>query len=265
MLEAMRKFFDGVGRKDNKVIEAAVKDMLQDEGKVVGEDEKMEAEADSMVKHMLQAKKEMKKEDGESEEAYEAKVVKAAMKAMADAKKEAADKKDHAEPDADDKGGASDKDADDKKEAADKKDEKPADKGDDGDHADKAQDVALIKKMMKQMDEMKAKMEQMEKKHEAEAKSAHESAAKAETELTIKNREAMIETKLAKSGLRRDITALWKPVLVKCKTEKEIDETVAKMKETASKALEELFETQSSIGLVERASKETKSNDELFD
>lgn len=242
MLTALKKLFSGMEAKDEKAVADAAKEMM-------GEKEDGAMEMEAVVKNMKQLKQEMKKEDGESEEAYEAKVLKAAMDM---AKKKEGD----SDADADDKNKDA-KASDDKKVADDKKasDEKP----------DLAKENESLKK---EMESMKAEMEAMKKegeKKESEAKASMEAAAKANTELAIKTKETLIDKKLLHSGLPRAITSEWRSLLEKCKTEKEIDETIKTMKETAERAIEAEFISLSPMGLVERrASIETQSNDDLF-
>lgn len=241
MLTALKKLFAGVESKDQAAVDEAAKEIMR------GESEASAAAAPNMeavVKNMKQLKQEMKQEEGETEEAYEVKVLKAAM--------DRASKKE---------GEADDKDSDDKKQA-DPKMDGDKDKNKEGDlEKENAELKAQMEAMKKEMDELKKASEAKE----AEAKEAMESAAKAKTELAVKVKESMIETKLSKSGLPRSITGEWKSLLEKCRTEKEIDETITTMKETAEKAIEAEFISLSPMGLVERrASATIQNNDDLF-
>jgi len=274
--EGLLKFFSAVESDNKDLQEAAVKDMLQAEGGE-GETEKKEGEAegaDSIAKKMLQAMKQCKQTEGESEQEYEAKMMSAIKKEMEGlfGKKEG-EKKDEAEGEAEKKEAAKkdDGDADDKEDEK-KSEKKEADAGaddsKDADHPDKKQDIALLKKMMKKHAELEAKIEAMSKQMEsAEAANTklREDHAKVQTELKIKNKESMIDAKLSKCNLPRSITNSWRPVFEACKSEKEMDDKVTMIKETAAKVNAERFYEMGSIGLTEKASTSgTEKNDDLF-
>lgn len=281
--EAMKKFFSALENKNTKAAEDAVKSMLQDEEGEAGDKKEIgaggaKASADSHVKKLLAAMKSVKKEEDESEDAYEGRVKAALKKELEDmmAEDEDAEEDDKDGKDGDDKDDKDPKEDEDKdaeesededetEESEDEDDSKDSD-GDDGDHDDAAQDKALVKKMLKKHKELEDEMAELKKgmkQYEAEAKKSKEEAAKAQTELTIKNREALIDKKLAACGYRRSITVLWKPVLEKCKNEKEMDEVVKTLKETAAKANAERFYEFGSV-LVEKAPTEDGKNDDLF-
>ncbi len=253
MFEAFKKLFKGLESNNTKLAEEAVKDMLQDEKK---EDEKQEAEAGAeaagLAKALLACKKEMKKEEGESEEAYEAKCLAAAMKKHEAEKKEAAAKKDDEKPE-------------------EKPEEKKEEAGDDDKHDDEKQDIDLIKKMMKKKEEeneaLKKEIESLKKeteKKEEEGKKAAEESAKAKIQLAAKKREDMIDKVLAESGMRREITNLIRPVVEKCKTEEEIKETAKRLAEAHSKAIEAEFFNHASGGFTEITTDDSQNNDHLF-
>ena len=133
MLTAFRKLFTGLEKKDHALIEGAVKDMLQDEKKEgdKAEEGKEGSKAKAMLQAWKEAKAELKKDDDEAEEAYEARCMQAAFEKCEKHESEKAEKKED--------------ESEEKHEAADKKDEAPA--ADDKDHADADQDKALIKKI----------------------------------------------------------------------------------------------------------------------
>lgn len=268
MIEAFKKLFRGIESNDKKTVEEAVKGMLNDEGKK--EDENKEAEsmkqAEGLAKALLNCKKEMKKEESESEEQYEAKCIAAAMKQMA-----AGEKKENDDKDADDEKGkekgaeeSHDKEAD-KKEADGAGDEKPAD----GDkHDDEKQDIALIKKMMGELESLKKEVGEMKaakEKAESEAGKSKESEIALKMKLELKERSELIDRVLAESGLPRKVTNEIRGLVEKCKTEKEIKETVTRMKEAHAKAMDEILFTHSSNGFVERVTEDKSgSTDHLF-
>jgi hypothetical protein len=271
LIESFRKLLLGIEKDDSKLREEAVKGMLQaqDEGADGDSDDKKKEEeaaskeADSMAKHLLLAKKELKKEDGESDEAYEVKCMKQAMKASKEEKaKEAADEKEKSE--GKDSGDSKDEKPEDKKEAApDKKDGK--DDGDGKDHPDKAQDIALIKKMMgelkKEIEELKKGKAEAEEKH----KEAQESAAKANIKLKSKERAELVDKVLRESGLPRYITNELRPVIESCKTEKDMKEMTVKLSEAVTKEVEAQFMGVTNTGFVERAADSTgDTTDDLF-
>ena len=180
----------------------------------------------------------MEKKEDEDEAAYEARMMAAAMKKMkqdeAEAKKEDEGKKESDDKDADD---AKDEKKDDAKEA-------DPEKKDDEKHDDKDQDVALIKKMMGELEALKKEIGEMKagkEKAEDEAKQAKESEAAANIKLKVKERTEWIDKALAESGMPRFVTNEIRPVLEKCRTQEEIKETVKKLKEASSKAIESVF------------------------
>lgn len=281
-IDGMKRFFSAMESGDVTTAEGAVKDMLQDEGDDKKEGDKKEV--DSLSKKVLQMMQKEKKKEDESEDEYEARMMKQIKKELEaymgdkkedadgddddkkkDDKKEADDKKD--DKDDDDKK-EDDKEDDDKKDKEDEDEKKEADgdDSDDKDHPDAKKDKALINKMLKKHDELEAKLEKMGKELEAyqdEAKKSKEEAAKANTELRIKNRETMIDSMLFKSGYRREITSLWKPVLEACKTEKEMGEKLKLLKEAAAKVNAERFWEAGSIGTIEKQA-DSKNNDDIF-
>jgi hypothetical protein len=295
-IEGFKKLFSALERNNSKMAEDAVKGMLQSEDEdekkkqEAMEDEACSKEAEGLAKGLLNAKKEGKKYEGESESEYEARMMKQAVKAMKaskkeedekskegksedeDEKKEGKDKEDFP-PKKDAKKKDDDSDGDDDAKEGDKKDDdsKEAakdDDGDDSDHKDKKQDVALIKKMMKQMDEMKKEIEGLKKEKkesEDEAKKHHESAASAQVKLLAKERVEYIDRVLAESGMRRQVTDIIRPVLEKCKSKEEIKETAKKLTEAHSKAIESVFYEQGQIGFPEMTNGDkSASNDSLF-
>lgn len=270
LIENFRKLLLGIEKGDTALREEAVKGMLQTDDGDSDDQKKKEAEekseADSMVKHMLQAKKELKKEDGESDEAYEAKCMKQAFEKHKAEKKEAAEKSEKEKKEADEK----EKSEKEKKEAAPADDKKKDDKSKDGDkgHDDAAQDKELIKKMMGEIEGLKKEMSELKKgKEEAEkeAVGAKESAAKANIELKTKERAQLVDRVLAESGLPRYVTTEIRGVIEKCKTEKEMRETVKTLSEAHAKAIEETFSYVTNTGNVERAPDVSNSGtDDLF-
>lgn len=283
MIEAMKKFLFGAEKEDKKLMEEAVKDMLQSEDGEKKEDEKKEEEAKHKARHkqaeglakaLLAAKKELKKEEGESEEAYEAKAMKQAMKQYEDECKQAEKKEDEKkegdpQPKKDDKAAAAkdDGDGDDDSKESKKKEGAPAD--DDKGHADADQDKALIKKMMKQMDEMSKEIESMKKEKkesEDEAKKHHEESAKAKIELETKKRAEGIDKVLRESGLPRYATDNLRELLVtKVRSESEMKKIVEAAKEVHTKAIESAFYSATSTGFTEiQTENKTGSNDHLF-
>lgn len=256
MIDAFKKLFRGIESNDKKTVEEAVKGMLNDEGKQEDEAKKAEEaqmkQAEGLAKALLNCKKEMKKEESESEEQYEAKCVAAAMKQMAS---EAAASEDEEKKE---DGEKKDVPADDKKEA-DEKDEK---------HDDEKQDIDLIKKMMGEIEALKKEMAEMKsgkEKAESEAKKHHESEVALKMKLELKERSELIDKALAESGLPRKVTNEIRGVLEKCKTATEVKETVAKLKEAHTKAMEEILFTQSSNGFVEKVVEDKSgTTDHLF-
>ena len=240
MIDAFKKFFKGLELNKKALIEEAVKDMLNDEGKKEdeskeGEDEAFGKQVEGLAKGLLACKKEMKQEEGESEEAYEARCVAEALKKMKQAEEDEAKKEDESD----------DKDADDAKDEK-KDDAKEADpeKKDDEKHDDKDQDVALIKKMMGELEALKKEIGEMKagkEKAEDEAKQAKESEAAVQIKLKVKERAEWIDKALAESGMPRFVTNEIRPVLEKCRTQEEIKETAKKLKEAHSKAIESVF------------------------
>jgi hypothetical protein len=237
MFEAFKKLFRGLESNDTKLAEEAVKDMLQEEKKEEGADKEL-------AKHVAACKKEMKKEEGESEEKFEARVIAAAKKEMekAEKKEESADKK-HEEPDGDEK---------EKKEKEEKKEE-----------ASEA-----FAKLKKENEELKKEIEALKKegeKKEADAKKSAEESAKIKIQLVAKKRDELIDKVLAESGMRREITNLIRPVVEKCKTEEEIKDTAKRLAEAHSKAIESEFYSQSVGGFTEISTSESKeTTDHLF-
>lgn len=274
MFEAVRKFLLGAEKNDKTMLEAAVKDMLQSEGdeemkkKEAAEDAAMSQEAETMVKAMLNAKKENKKYEDESESEYEARCMKQAMKQM---KKEAAEAQEKEAAEAAEKAKSEKEGDEEKKESADKKDgeeKKEAAAGDEK-HDDEKQDIALIKKMMTQMGEMKAEIESLKKEKkesEEQAKKHHESATKAEIVLAAKEQAEAIDRELAKSGLPRSATDKLRELFAdKFKSKEERKKVIETMKEAHSKAVESLLFTGTSTGFVEITSDSTTgSTDHLF-
>lgn len=284
-IEAMRNLLLGIEKGDQKVIEDA-KSMLQaegDDGDADDEKKKKEAadaqeaadalEADSMAKHLLAAKKELKKEDGESDDKFEARCMKQARKEWKkekaeSEKKEAAKDQDEKKEKKESKDG--DADADAKKDSKDKADEKKESKegDDDKDHADADKDKALIKKMMKQMDELKkenADLKKEKESKESEAKGHQEDAAKSKIVLMAKERAELVDRVLSESGLPRAITKEIRSVIEKCKTKEEMKETCKGLSEAFHKSVEESFYKTNQSGFTEISPKDsTGSNDSLF-
>ncbi len=283
----MKRLFTGVEKKDEKLIEAAVEDVKkllqhesEDDDKKSKEDKEKshEAEADSMVKHMLNFKKENEKKESESEQEYEARAMKQAFTNMKkEMEDEASKDKKEGKDDKEDKDGKEDKSKktddgdgdDDDKEKDSKESEAEDDDGDDDDKSDdKSKDKSPIKKMMKQIGEMEAKIQKMEdmmSKKEDEASKAKEEAVILKTEKAIRAREELIDSLLSKSGEPREITKIWREILTVCKNEKAIKDTIQKLQESASQERERYFEMNSGRGLIERDSNEDLgSNDELF-
>lgn len=271
MLNAMKKLFGALESKDTKAVEEAQKALLMEAD--MGEKTQQEAdmgEAEAMAKTMCALKKEMKKEDAESEEAYEAKVIAAAMKQMkqAAADKQEADKADGEKKD-DEKKDDEKKDGEQKEAGDEKKDEKKPEAKDDSKSADaKADgDKDSMSAMKKEMEALKSEMEAMKQaltKKESEAKDAKESAAVAKTELNIKKRADLIDGLLAKTGWPRSLTKLWKPVLESCKSEDDMKATLKTMTTAAQQAHEEEFAVAFSSTTVEKQAGERSTNDDLF-
>lgn len=256
-IKGMKSFFSALESGDSKNAEVAVKAMLEAEAEGDKQQEGKDKE-DAVAKKMLQVMSEKKKE-GESEQEYEARML-AAIKKELGCKKEGENDKDK-EADKEKKEG-DDKDSDDEKKD-DKKDKDPADKkadekkeGSEGEGAGLAKEVAELKKEMEAL-----KKELGEKKKEADK--AKEDAALAQTELKTKKREELIDSKLAKSGHRREITNLWRPVLEACKSEKEMDEKLTKLTEAAALVNAEAFYDGGSV-LLEKQAPESGKNDDLF-
>jgi len=214
-------------------------------------------EADSLAKHILQAKKDLNKKDGETEMEYEARCMK---QAMASSKKE---KEDEAKKEADAKGkdgggdgGDDDKgkeNEDEKKEAADDKNGKEKDGGGTDDKSG-GDDKDPMSKMKKEMESLKKEVESLKgmlQKKEDEAKDAKEQAAKLQTEKAIKAKEELIDKVLSESEEPYSITKLWREALKECKTDKQIRETAKRLMETAAQVRAEEFQETSSHGFGE--------------
>ena len=244
MLEQIRKLFTAVEKKDSKLAEEAVQGMLQDEGVEKKESAEV-SEVDSLVKHLLACKKEMKQEEGEASEAYEARCAKEAVERM---------KKESAKPE----------------EAA---DEKPAEKTEavaekPADHPDEKQDVELIKKMMAKMEQMEARLEALagdKKESEGKHKEAKESEASLKIEKKIRERADLIDKVLRESGLPRSVTKEIKPVLESCKSEQDIKDTAKRLADAAQAAVDSFFVRTERYGVTEAESKSTDgTTDHLF-
>ena len=247
MLTAFRKLFTGLEKKDHALIEGAVKDMLQDEKKEgdKAEEGKEGSKAKAMLQAWKEAKAELKKDDDEAEEAYEARCMQAAFEKCEKHESEKAEKKED--------------ESEDKHEAADKKDEAPA--ADDKDHADADQDKALIKKMMKQMDEMKQEIESMK----SEKKEMAKESAEVKVKLAATEHAKLVTKVLAETELHPVIANEVKPVLEACKDEAEMKDKAVKMKEAYSKVLHEQFFGVATQGFSEIVSEsDTASTDHLF-
>lgn len=258
MIEQMRKLLAAVSKKDKKLAEDAVKGMLQDEMGDKKEGEGM-SEADSLVKHLLAAKKEMKKNEGESEEAYEARCAKEAVERMhkeaSEGKKEGVDQKQDGEGSEKDEMPA-------KKAEGDEADKKESDE-----HPDEKQDKDLISKMMAKMEQIEAKMEAMmgeKKESEDKHKEAKESEAGLKVEKKLRERAQLIDTLLGQSGLPRMVTKELKPVLEACKSEQEIKDTSKRLFEAAEKTVEAYFHSTERFGLTEATKAEDGTTDHLF-
>ncbi|MBL0233233.1 MAG: hypothetical protein IPQ08_06170 [Chitinophagaceae bacterium] len=286
--EKMKTFFKkllgSLDKEDQKIMESAVKGMLQDESEDEDEAKKKEdegamaKEAGSLAKHLLAAKKEMKKEDGESEQEYEAKCVGEALKKHAEAKKEDSEKEKKEDGEDEGKGKAKkekkakhededgdEKDAKDKKDDGDEDDDKKEDDGkddgDDKDHADADQDKKLIKKMMKQMGELAAKVESMQK----EGEKHKEEAVVLKAALNKKQKEELVDKLLGESSLPRAVTKDFRPLIEAKGTEKEMREKITSLKELYSKAANSMFTEESSSGFTEiEASSKQSNNDSFF-
>lgn len=286
-IEQMRKLLLGAERNDRKTIEEAVSGMLQDGGEKKDDEKAKEAaakaeeaeakEAAGLSKAMKQCKSEMKQEDGESEEKYEARVMKQAMKNAKkekedEAKKESA--KDELEKKEKKESDDGDADADDKKDSKDKKDSEESknseadDKSDDKGHADADQDKALIKKMMKQMDELKKENEGLKKEKEAkedESKKHQEESAKNKITLLAKERNELVDKVLSECGAPRYVTNEIRPVIERCKTKAEMKETAKQLVEAFHKVTEESFYQGTKSAFPEISNTNEKaSNDALF-
>lgn len=272
MFESVKKLLGAIQKGDKKQLEEAVKLLQEDSDKEKKESdakEKSEGKGAKLAKAFAAAKKEMKKEDGESEEAYEAKCMQAAMEKM-----EAADegeKKDDEKKEGDPPSKKSDDDADDKKEGeGDKKDEKKegddADKKDDKKSDDKKDDpIAAMKKELEAMSEKLEKMEAAKNEAEKNESKASTESATIKIALETKARAELVDRVLAESGLKRRVTDEIRALVEKCKTEKEMKELVSGISEAADKVVESYFMGHGSAGLVEReASSDNSSNDHLF-
>lgn len=265
MLEAMKKFLLGAEKNDQKLMEEAAKDIMSDEKK---EDEKKEDEgkkkAEGLAKALLACKKEMKKEEEESEEEYEARCMQSALKKHEEEMKkedEVVDKKD------DDKGDDEEEKKEDEKKEDDGGEKKDDAAADDEDHADKAQDVALIKKMMKQMDEMKKEIEGLKKEKKEsddEAKKHHEESAKAKSELAGKDRALLIVKELEASRLPYTIREQVKPLLEKARSKEEMKKIIESAREAFNSGVESVLMRGTETGFVEITTSEQPSNNDKY-
>jgi hypothetical protein len=246
MLDAFKKLFKGLESNDEKAVAEATKEMMgegHDKEKKESEDETEMKKAHELAKHLMMCKKEMKKGEDESEESYEAKCMAAAMKQMKKSEDEAKQKQDEGKKGEDE--GAE------KKEAGAPGEQPGAEKP----HDDEKQDIELIKKMMGKVEKMEAEIESLKKGHkqaEDEAKKHHESEVSLKMKLDLKERAEFIDRTLAESGLPRAVSKQIRPVIEKCRTKDEIKETVTRMVEAHSKAVEEILYTGASAGFVEK-------------
>lgn len=295
-LEAFKAFIEAARTGNKKLMEKAEADIkTQLEGE--DEDEKREsAEAkhtEALVKAMLQAKKEMKKESSESDEAYEARCMKQAKKEMK--KSEAAEAKKKAESEDEDEK----KEAKAKKEAAAAKAKKDAAADDDGDEDDDTEakkkekakkEAAEAKKKGEgesedEMEKMAAKLEKLQAENESlkkEAKKGKKEAAESasvteeETEAALNKikikeyeRKGMIDGLLQESGLPRRTTNVIKPLIEKAKDEKEMKRIIEGFVSATEDLIENEFIMVSRGGNPARSAVESDgthtSNDDLFD
>jgi hypothetical protein len=255
MFDKLKKLFVAIESKDEEMAEQAVKGMIQGEA-----DEKKESaeasESDAFVKNFLACKKEMKKDAGESHEAFE---MKCAKEAYEMSKKEMSKKDEKSDKE---------KPKDDEEMPEDEKKEASGEKVDGEKHDDEKQDIELIKKLMGKVEQLEAKMEAMSGEKESaktEAKDAKESEAVLKIEKTVKERAELIDRVLAASKLSRPITNNIRPVLEKCRTEAEIKDTAKRLIETAKEIVDEMFLKTDRVGLTEMEATRTETTtDDLF-
>lgn len=252
MLSFIKKFAAALSPEDRKLVEQEMEKEFKKEGEVekkeADEAAALEAEAKGLAGHLMAVKKEMKKGEQESEEAYEEKCMGEALKKMKQAKQEAekkeADKA--AAPAADAK---KDEPAEEKKEAAD-----PAkDAQDPAKHDDVAQDKELIKQMMKRHEELEGKVDALlaAKDDKKEAKKKEEKAA-------------LVDKVLGDSGLPRKITSAWKSLLESKETEAEMVKEVKRLQNTVREVASSYFAVEASRGITEISSGEHKNNNHFF-
>ena len=270
IIEAIKMFMEGAFAGDSKIMEKAKKEI-----------ESEETEKAKQEKYMKQAKKELKKKEDESEEKYEERCEKQAEKfkkedeeesekkeADEKAKKESEKKKEDEEKKKKENEESEDESEDEEKKKKEAKKKKEDDDGDD-DHADKDKDKALIKKMMKQMDELKKENEELKKeskKKEDSAEEKHKESANLKIELETKKRIDLVEDSLAESGLPRYATKELRGLLIeKNRSKEEISKIIEAAKTVHSKAIEQALFEGSSMGFTEISPVgDNESNDNLF-
>lgn len=266
--EAMKKILSALERKDYKGAEAAAKDMLEKDPDPKDDKDKdtdKEAEGSGAVKKMLNAMKAAQKEvgdkkEGEDEAEYEAKMEKA-LKAALDKKED--ESEDETEDEAEEG----------KDSETENEEDGDTDDGDD-DNKDKKGgkgDISSLKKaMQKQAEAIKSMQDEMEemkkekKENQESVKNSAKEAAEAKTKLNIKERKELIDGKLSECGQPMRITKLWRPVLEKCLTEKEMDSTIKDLLEAVRVANAERFMEVSDFGAIEREAEGGSKNDDLF-
>lgn len=285
MLDAVKKLFRGLSENNKEVIEIAVKEMQQSEAE--GENEKKEAEAkkgmyEAIMKKMKQMKKDMKKDDGDSDDQHESKMLQAACEAYeADCKKESEKKEgenekedqgdqqkaDKTAKDGDGKGAAGaaadDDKSKEKKEGeseseAEKKEKEKKEKEKEAEGKKEGEGKKdPMESMQAEMESLKKEIESLKKeKKESEAseKGAKESAAHAKAELHIKKRNELINSILGDSSLPASVQDEYRRVLKECKTDEEIKGLGKKLVEAGRSLIEQAFIKSGNIGFGEKQS-----------
>jgi hypothetical protein len=259
MFEAMKKFIFGAEKNDSKLMESAVAELEEAAKKASAEDEDEKKKEKKKKEDEDEAKKKEASKDDDADDKKED-----------EKKKEKKKKEDEDESEDEKKKEAKKKEDEDESEDEKKEAKKKKEDEDDGDHADKKQDVALIKKMMKQMDEMKKEIESLKgKKEEAEkeAKKQHEESAKTKIALQAKERADLIEGMVAKSGLPYSVTEGLKSLFTsKNYSKEEMKKFVETAKETYSKGIDEVLMGGATTGFTEIETTESSkgSNDNLL-
>lgn len=253
-LESIRKLFAAIESGNKDAVKSAQDDLnkLVEAGETSETDEAKAAEAEkahaeAVSKEFEKAKKETKKEDGETDEAHSARCMAAALKAATKKENDAKDGDGNGSDDEpDDEGGDA---------GASKEGTKP---GNEGKPKESGARVAALTAEIERLKAENAKLQETATTSQTEA-----AAAKIKTKET--ERAKSIDKMLQESGLPRRVTDEFRPILAKCKTEKEMKDVVENMKKAFEEAVDQAFITESQGGFpAAQPASAGESNDDCF-